>query len=124
MPSLLQRSGFNNGFNRRRQRASRGDMRAEVYYTQVRASCEEHESLTVRLPGLETPTRQFFSSRLKLFVSSRSEHTALRLQPRDILTLHFEDGPVELFVLGVWPLPHLSRRSRLLDSALVSVQLA
>jgi dihydroxy-acid dehydratase len=46
------------------------------------------------------------------------------LRPRDILTLHFEDGPVELFVLGVWPLPHLSRRSRLLDSALVSVQLA
>lgn len=124
MPSLLQSCGFNNGFNRRLQRASRGDTRDEVYYMRVQASCDEHEHLTVRLPGPETPSRQFFSSRLKLFVSTRSEHTALHLRPGDILTLHFEEGPVDLFVLGVFPLPHLARRSRLLDSALVSVQLA
>lgn len=124
MPSLLQNCGFNNGFNRRLQRASRGDMREEVYYTRVRASCDEHEHLTVRMPGPETPSRQFFSSRLKLFVSARSEHTALHLRPGEILTLHFDEGPIDLYVLGVFPLPHLARRSRLLDSALVSVQLA
>ena len=124
MPSLLQSCGFNNGFNRRRERVSRGEVDEEAHYTRVQASCDEHEHLTVRLPGAETPSRQFFSSRMKLFVSTRSEHTALHLRPGDILTLHFEEGPVDLFVLGVFPLPHLARRSRLLDSALVSVQLA
>jgi hypothetical protein len=46
------------------------------------------------------------------------------LRPGEILTLHFDEGPIDLYVLGVFPLPHLARRSRLLDSALVSVQLA
>lgn len=124
MPSLLQRSGFNNGFNRRRERASRGEIDEDALYTRVQASCDEHEHLTVRVPGPETPSRQFFSSRLKLFVSTRAQHTALRLRPRDVLTLHLDDGDVDVFVLGVFPLPHLARRSRLLDSALVSVQLA
>lgn len=124
MPSLLQSCGFNNGFNRRRERVSRGEVDEEAHYTRVQASCDEHEHMTVRLPGAEAPSRQFFSSRLKLFVSTRAQHTALRLRPRDVLTLHLDDGDVDLFVLGVFPLPHLARRSRLMDSALVSVQLA
>lgn len=124
MPSLLQNCGFNNAFNRRRIRASHGDIREQVYYTRVQASCDEHDHLTVRIPGPETPSRQFFSSRLKLFVSARVEHTSLRLRPRDILTLHLDDEDVDLFVIGVFPLPHLAQRSRLLDSAIVSVQLA
>jgi hypothetical protein len=123
MPSLLQACGFNNGFNRRRERASRGETDEDAHYTRVQISCDEHEHLTVRMPGPETPSRQFFVRRFKLFVSTRAQHTVLRLRSCDVLTLHLDDGDVELFVLGVFPLPHLACRRRLLDSALVSVQL-
>ena len=56
--------------------------------------------------------------------NTRTQHTVLRLRPRDVLTMHLDDGDVDVFVLDVFPLPHLARRSRLLDSALVSVQLS